>query len=108
MLMERRIVRATVKDLLDAGYLVQASHERGYDDVHKPSYSLLEIMRNLMVCDAEWLMVYDPRQLTKRSTKASAAVTLVYGNGWDVVSDYYMSLEPALRKSIALAERLGG
>lgn len=112
--MERRIVKATVKDLLDAGYLVQASYERGFDDVMKPSTDLAEVMKNLMVSDEEWLMVYDPSEMDGEShevheDRPQAAVTLVYGNdGYDVVSDYYVSLEPAMKKSLALAERLAG
>jgi len=106
--MERRIIRAVVTDLIKAGYLVQVSYERGFDNVHKPSVFLAEIMLHVQACDEEHLMVYDPSTLSRKQTKATSYVYLVYGNdGWDVVSDYTVDLEETLARSNKLADKLG-
>lgn len=104
---ERRIIKATVADLLAAGYLVQVSYERGYDLEHKPSLDLDEVMGYVQACDEEHLMVYDQNEISQEDDRAGSWVYLVYGNdGWDVVSDYTTDLEEALKGSLALADKL--
>lgn len=102
---ERAVVKAAVMGLLDAGYTLRVDYDRGYDSATPWTTDRKTLFAALFACDEEWIMVRkgegNPQDMT-----ADAFVFLVYGNdGWDVISNYSVSLEPALAKADKVARR---
>lgn len=96
---EKQIVQAAVEGLVAAGYQVAVFN--GEEVAQAPTSDIQSVMQTLFACDEEWLFVYDS------SEKRVGTVVLVYGNdGWDVIQDHTVNLEPALEKAAALANQL--
>jgi hypothetical protein len=95
----------TVDALLAAGYLLQTDMQED-PRPEKPTADRAAILAEMMEVDDEFLGVWfghppagDPR--------SNAWVRFVYGNGgWDVISDYTMSLETVLAPINAYADSL--
>lgn len=105
ILVERLIVRQMVDDLL-ADPRVESLRLHDGEDWANPEWTRDrdEIMRELMACDEENLMV--ALRKPDGSTK-HAAIYLVYGNdGWDVIADNSASLEGMWPNADALADAL--
>lgn len=97
---EAKIARKAVDSLLAAGYTVGV-HD-GEEVVVRRSTSVNEVMKALASVDEEHLLAYDPA-----TGKRVGAIYLVYGNdGTDVISDYSVSLEAAMKPVNAYAEQL--
>lgn len=98
--LEQRIVRRTAKVLLAAGYVLQVNN--GEDITPEtPTDSLTGILTGMMETDDEYLIV------TGKGYRGW--VRFVYGNdGWDVISDYTVSLEDVLKPVFEYADRMGG
>jgi hypothetical protein len=95
---EKRIAKTAVKQLLSAGFTITV-----FDGEARPverSSDLKAIMDDLMSTDEDLLEVF-------QGDKFIGSISLIYGNdGWDVISDYHVILEPNLTEAMALAERL--
>jgi hypothetical protein len=82
---ERKIASAVVTAALKAGYSVSVNN--GEDLPVKKSTDKALILKNMFQTDDEHLFVYN-------GDKFLGWIHFVYGNeGWDVVSDYIVSLE---------------
>ena len=101
---ERRIVRKVAEGLIAAGYAVTVDY--GMDEpAIEASTSIKAIMAEVQACDEEWLIAMKADE--SGQMKRAGMVFFVYGNdGWDVINDYSVSLEPALKEAEALANRL--
>jgi len=87
---EKRIVRKLVRDLLAAGYELAVTYDGA--EFNPWSQDFKTVTSNLFACDEEWLLTRKHGASPERSF-----VCLVYGNdGWDVIADYGLSLEPVL------------
>lgn len=96
---EKQIVQAAVEGLVAAGYRVAVFD--GEEVAHPPTTNTSEIMQTLFACEMEWLHAHD-----EAGTRIGW-VALVYGNdGWDVIHDHTVNLEPALEKAAEIAEQL--
>lgn len=85
---ERKIVTRLIDDLLAAG--CELSVFDG-EEKHPWTTDRAAVTRDIMNTDEDWLMV------RRASDGLEGWVYLVYGNGgWDVITDYTMSLEPLL------------
>lgn len=111
-LIERAIIRRAVIDIL----AVQAEHGPAYtvsvyDGEDTPlahSRELGAIMAAIMATDEDYLVVRRAPAPGSDRRPHFGNVRLVYGgDGWDVVSDYHVTLEDALKGANALADALG-
>lgn len=102
---EKRIVAAAVKGLLAAGYHVGV--DNGGDSLEvSPTTDQRTILEGLGHCDVEHLRAYTLTGLPP-SPLLKGSVCLIYGEeGYDVMADYSLSLEPALAEANALADNL--
>jgi hypothetical protein len=103
--MERRIIRRLATDAIAAGYRITVDNG-GYPD----DYALLHsadvraVMAAVMQTDEDVLFFC---RHDKPSGVHPGWVKLVYGNdGYDVVCDYTIDLEPILAGANALADKL--
>lgn len=107
MLIERAIIRATVNDLIRAGYTVTVSYGEG-DDPVECSADVNAIMAAIGECDEEMLYLYRTPTIADAESECAGWISLVYGNdGWDVVCDYTTNLEDDLKPSNELASSMG-
>lgn len=86
---ERKICRRAIRELRKAGYTLRIHSGDDWETTTAaPENKLMRAMFNL---DEAWLIAFkDGRQC--------GWVRLVFGNdGWDVISDYSMNLEEALK-----------
>lgn len=96
--LERKIVRKAVKDLL-AKYSTISVND-GEIWVLKRSTDLTEVMKALFSTDEDSIAVYDA------SGNRQGSVYFVYGNdGYDVIADYSIGLEDALKGANELAAK---
>lgn len=101
---ERRIVRKVAEGLIAAGYAVTVDYGMDEPGIAE-STNIKAIMAEVMACDEEWLVAMKADE--SGQMKRAGMVFLVYGNdGWDVINDYSVSLEPALQAANALADQL--
>jgi hypothetical protein len=97
--LERSIIRRLVKDVLAADHTISVYD--GDDVTVTRSRNARAIMAAVMTTDLDWLFIHDA------GGKKLGTVSLVYGNdGWDVISDYSVSLEGLLTGVNAYAEAL--
>lgn len=103
---EKQIVRAAIKGLIAAGYEIGVSYEGCgiFPESHESDYtpfsrSVSEVMKGVHACDEEWLIARTDENAQQKF------VWLVWGNFADIISDYSMSLEPALALAEKVAER---
>jgi hypothetical protein len=95
---ELAIARQVILDLLADGYSI--SLHDGEDIVVSSSTVCTDILNAMFSVDEETLLVYTPEGNCRM-------VQFVYGNdGYDVVSDYSVSLEKTLKNSRKLADQL--
>lgn len=96
---ERKIVGRFVRDALAAGYRLTVSLERGYDtdEMLQGSRDYKRIMEEAFAGDECHIFVQDATGpiLDKGGfIRSRGWVYCVFGNdGWDVISDYTMSIE---------------
>lgn len=84
---EKTIVRALVIAGIKAGYTITV--DNGEEEVLIRSTDRIAIMREIMSVDEERLLFH--------KDKKTSMVYLVYGNdGYDVIADHGMSLEPVV------------
>lgn len=96
---EARIVKATVRSLLAAGYSLSVD-DGGEEYAIKNSTSFKAIMDALLNTDED-------RLIAAKDGKRLGWVFFVYGNdGWDVINDYSIGLEPELTAVNQLSDRL--
>lgn len=113
ILVERAIVRKAVADILAAGHTISVFDGKVF--ALRYSREPEAIMATIMSTDQDTLIVrgYPADDVsiapleTKRPYKGS--IDLIYGNdGWDVIADTSLSLEPLLEGATKLAEELQG
>lgn len=111
-LIERAIIRRAVADILavqaEDGPAYTINVYDGEDTALAHSRDQEAIMAAIMSTDEDHLVVQ--RAPTPGSDRRLhfGNVMLVYGNdGWDVISDYHVTLEDALKGANALADTLG-
>lgn len=103
---ERHIVRKTVKALLDAGYMLNVNNGGDGPELEQPTLSSVDIIVALAETDSEHLLVYHGPTVPAHG-KSAGWVFFVYGNdGYDVISDYTVNLEPAIQPVLDYAETL--
>ncbi len=104
--LERRIARRAIKELIEAGFWVAVNDG---EETHPYSQDAAVILGQMFSVDDEMLFVANSRIFDDglRVFDHFGWVRFVYGNdGWDVINDYSVSLEPHLTKTTALADRL--
>jgi hypothetical protein len=97
---EADIVTRTVDALLAAGYALAVS-DGGDLRPEKPSRDREVVLRELMETDDDflgvWKLTTGVTGLTEHTDLPNGWVYFVYGNdGWDVINDYTVNLEPVL------------
>ena len=98
---EKRIVKRTVRDLIKAGYELNVDDGDG-KVLNIPTTDETALLDALMNTDEDYLLVYKPGE-----PKHFSYVFFVYGNdGYDVISDYGVSLEEDLRGVNEFADSL--
>lgn len=93
---EELISKKVVDCLLKAGYAVGVND--GEDTTVKNSTNKHEIHKAMFSTDEDWILAY-------KDGKQVGWVRLVYGNNTDVICDYTVNLEDALKDANALAEK---
>lgn len=94
--LEWRIVAMTVETLLEQGFTLSIDHDGDNDGPIPITACDMAAMEELFACDEETLYV--------DGHGARKFVRFIYGNsGWDVISDYGVSLEDALKTVNAFA-----
>ncbi len=97
---ERKIAKLTIRALLDAGYHITVND--GEEDALENSTLPSAILEAMFSTDEDYLFCTDPL-----GAKTGQWVRFVYGNdGYDVISDYTVSLETALRPVNAEINRM--
>ena len=105
VLMERAIVRRVCIDLVAAGYMLRL-HD-GEFWATKRTTDVAVIMKQLMGCDTESLIVTKADPEADGKFLRFGSIDLVYGNdGHDVICDYTTNLEDALAGATAYADAL--
>jgi hypothetical protein len=106
---EKKIVNATIKSLLAAGYFLTV-HD-GEEEVLKLSRDTRAIRKALYSTDEDSLIAY--RKEGERGFRQVGWVMFIYGNdgdGWNVIHDYTTNLEELLKPAETVAyecERAG-
>lgn len=96
--MEREIIKAAIKGLLDAGYKISVFDSE--ETVLEPTSDGDAVFAELYATDCEYLITH------RQDGQACGHVFLVYGNdGYDVISDYTTNLEVALKAANELGEK---
>jgi len=108
---EKKIVSKLVDDILAGGYRIAVSLERGYDvdEMLLGSTDKNKIMDEALGGDDCHLFIQPANGPTvvDGSVISKGWVYLVFGNdGWDVISDYSMKIEPLLENVNKLADKL--
>lgn len=99
---EREIIGQFVKDALAAGHRLAVSLERGYDldEMLLGSTDFEKIMAEAFAGDECHIFVQPATGPTTENGRINAKgwVYCVFGNdGWDVISDYTVNLEPLMK-----------
>jgi len=94
---ETLIARKAVRCLLDAGYSVGVYD--GEATALKPTTDRRAIYNAMASTDEDWL-------LADRNGQEAGWVRLIYGNDTDLISDYTVSLEDAIKPACEYAEKL--
>jgi hypothetical protein len=92
---EKKIFKQAIQSLLAAGFAV--SIDNGGDDEYeiKDSTDLAAIIKASNLTDEERVYVRKLNEPIARGSHFFGWVFFVYGNdGWDVISDYTINLEP--------------
>lgn len=95
---ERAIAKAAIAGLLATGSAVWVNN--GEEDVLDGSRDADAILKAMFTTDEDWLLLGDARPVLRW-------VRFVYGNdGTDVISDYSVTLEEALKPASVLADAI--
>lgn len=95
---EQEIARAAATGLIEAGYSISVFDSE--EIVLKRSTNVERIVEAMFSTDEDYFYAYRPEE-----TERAGYVHFVYGNeGWNVISDNSLSLEPALEAATALSE----
>lgn len=98
---ERRIVRRLIFDALKAGFSFNVNNGGDTNELPAPTNKAKDVLATMFATDSEHLLLY-------KDGKSFGWVFLVYGNdGWDVVSDYSINLEPVMAGATQLADKYG-
>lgn len=102
IVIERAVIRRAITDMLAAGWEVRVYYGEG-DYGTDWTRELGAVMGAVCACDEEWIRA---RRATDHGQER-AGIYLVYGNdGWDVISDYSLLLEPELEGANAFADQI--
>ena len=94
---EQEIARAAATGLIEAGYSISVFDSE--EIVLKRSTNVERIVEAMFSTDEDYFYAYRPEE-----TERAGYVHFVYGNeGWNVISDNSLSLEPALEAATALS-----
>ena len=95
---EQEIARAAATGLIEAGYSISVFDSE--EIVLKRSTNVERIVEAMFSTDEDYFYAYRPEE-----TERAGYVHFVYGNeGWNVISDNSLSLEPALEAATAPSE----
>ena len=95
---ERKIAKATIKALLDAGFLLGVND--GEQTTIHHSRDAAAIFKAMFTTDEDYLYVYEDDDSDDYTNvlydpRPTYWVRFIYGNdGWDVINDYLLALEP--------------
>lgn len=99
---ERKIAKALVKEAFAAGYIV--SVDNGGDEESGKMSNLKSVLSAMFQTDEERLYMWNPT-----NGQRIGWVYFVYGNdGWDVISDYTVNLEPIMSGANKIADHYEG
>jgi hypothetical protein len=102
-LIERHLVRTLVDELLGQGLWIAVDDG---EDTHPVTNDRDTILDELMETDCDRVNIYYQENNLQPSYQGQ--IFLVYGNdGWDVLSDYSVSVEHFITKTNDLAQRIG-
>lgn len=102
---ERKIARATIKALLNAGFTLGVND--GEETVLRRCTDPKTILAAMFSTDEDYLLVYEGAAAGGKKPPQIGGVRFIYGNdGWDVISDYTLNLEEALKPVCALSDRI--
>lgn len=97
---ERRILRAVIMDLRAAGFALSTEDQDTGETIDFAGQSVKKIMDEMTACDDGRLYA------TRADFQKTQWVYFVYGNdGWDVISDYSVPLEPFLKRADAISDK---
>ena len=95
---DQEIARAAATGVIEAGYSISVFDSE--EIVLKRSTNVERIVEAMFSTDEDYFYAYRPEE-----TERAGYVHFVYGNeGWKVISDNSLSLEPALEAATALSE----
>lgn len=99
-MVEKRIVRALIRDALAAGYSLNVHNGGDTNELPAPSTSAKEVLAVMFATDDEHLLYH-------RDGKRVGWVWLVYGNdgGEYVINDYTCNLEHVMQGADAVSAR---
>lgn len=98
-LVEMAIVRRLVTDLIVAGRNLSVDSGGDEPDVEH-STLVTEIMDACFAVDEARIHTY------LDGDKYTGSISLVFGNGWEVISDYHVRLEQLLQGALGYSEQL--
>lgn len=96
--LEQHIAWAAIRQLLEAGFSLGVND--GEETVLRYCRDAKKVFAAMLSTDDDYLLVYD------LASKKIGWIHFVYGNdGYDVMSDYTMNLEPYLTQANKLADK---
>jgi hypothetical protein len=99
--LERKIAKTIVEDALRAGYALNVQNGGETEELPNPSADPKLVLKTMFQTDDEYLMVYN-----SITGKHVGWVRFIYGNdGWDVVNDYTVNLEPLMSRANAISDK---
>jgi hypothetical protein len=99
--LEKKIARVIVRDAIRAGYSLNVNNGGDGNELTEPSTDHATVIRAMFQTDQEHLLVYN-----SSNGKQIGWVFFVYGNdGWDIVNDYTVNLEPIMKRADAIADK---
>jgi hypothetical protein len=99
-MVEREIAQATIKALLDAGFLLGVND--GEETTIHHSRDAKAIEAAMFTTDEDWLLV-NLKGDDRKDPRPQHWVRFIYGNdGWDVINDYSTHLEAWIGKGTAV------
>jgi hypothetical protein len=99
--LERRIARQIVTDALAAGYSLNLNNGSDESELPSATTNKRKILAAMFQTDQEHLLVYN-----SSNGQRIGWFFFVYGNdGWDVVNDYTVNLEPIMRNANLIADK---
>jgi hypothetical protein len=99
--LEKRIARIIVEDALQAGFSLNVNNGGDIHELKAPVTDKKTVIDAMFKTDEEHLLVYN-----SSNGKQIGWVFFVYGNdGWDVVNDYTVNLEPVMKRANKIADQ---